>query len=233
MSLPLLKTPEHELKLPSTGEIVKYRPFLVGEEKTLLLALEGGDEEEIASAVLQTVNNCTFNKLDMTSLPMFDIEYLFLKIRSKAAGSTVEINVLCPDDNETYVPVVIDIDTIEVFKPEGHTNKIELTDTVGMILGYPTLGSTYDITGLNVSSAWEIVKRCIKQIYDADTVYERKDLKDKDLEDFLNQLDTNMFAKVEQFFLTVPRLKKEITVTNPKTGITSDVVIEGLQSFFV
>jgi len=157
MALPLLKTPEHELIVPSTGEKLTYRPFLVGEEKTLLLALEGGEDKDISEAVMQTVKNCTFGKFDVTKAPMFDIEYIFLKIRTKAAGSKQEIRLLCPDDNETYATVEVDLDTVEVFYPEGHDNNIKLSDDIGMILDYPSIDMTGDLLGVNAGSAWMII----------------------------------------------------------------------------
>jgi len=232
MALPLLKTPEHELIVPSTGEKLTYRPFLVGEEKTLLLALEGGEDKDISEAVMQTVKNCTFGKFDVTKAPMFDIEYIFLKIRTKAAGSKQEIRLLCPDDNETYATVEVDLDTVEVFYPEGHDNNIKLSDDIGMILDYPSIDMTGDLLGVNAGSAWMIIKRCIRQIYDADNVYERNDMDEKELDEFLSQMDATMFKKVEKFFNTTPRLKHTVKVKNPKTEVESEVVIEGLQNFF-
>jgi len=232
MALPLLKTPEHELIVPSTGEKLTYRPFLVGEEKTLLLALEGGEDKDISEAVMQTVKNCTFGKFDVTKAPMFDIEYIFLKIRTKAAGSKQEIRLLCPDDNETYATVEVDLDTVEVFYPEGHDNNIKLSDDIGMILDYPSIDMTGDLLGVNAGSAWMIIKRCIRQIYDGDNVYERNDMDEKELDEFLSQMDATMFKKVEKFFNTTPRLKHTVKVKNPKTEVESEVVIEGLQNFF-
>ena len=233
MALPMLKTPEHELTVPSTGEKINYRPFLVGEEKTLLLALESGEEQAISEAVMQTVKNCTFNKLDVKTMPMFDIEYVFMKIRAKAVGSKTEIKVLCPDDKKTYVPVEVDLDKVEIFYPEGHDNNIQLTDGIGMILDYPTIDMTGDLLGVNADTAWTIIKRCIRQIYDGEAVYDRKDMDDKELDTFLGQMDATMFKKVEKFFSTTPRLKHNVKIKNPETGVESEVAIEGLQSFFV
>jgi hypothetical protein len=232
MALPLLKTPEHELNVPSTGEKLKYRPFLVGEEKTLLLALEGGQDKEISEAVMQTVRNCTFGKFDVTKAPMFDIEYIFLKIRTKAAGSKQGIKLLCPDDEKTYVETEIDLDAVEVFFPEGHDNNIKLTDDIGLILDYPSIDMTGDLLNVNADAAWTIIKRCIRQIYDAENVHNRDDMDEKELDEFLSQLDATMFKKIELFFNTTPRLKHTVKVKNPETGVESDVVIEGLQNFF-
>lgn len=232
MSLPLLKTPEHELTVPSTGEKIKYRPFLVGEEKTLLLALEGGKDEDISNAIVQTVRNCTFGKIDVTKMPMFDLEYIFLKIRTKAAGSKTTVRVLCPDDEKTYVPVEIDLEKVEVFYPEGHDNNIKLTDDIGMVLDYPSIEMTDDLIGLNSGTAWEVIKRCVRQIYDAENVHDKNNIDEKELDTFLSQMDADMFRKVEQFFQTTPRLKHEVKVKNPETGIESVATIEGLQSFF-
>lgn len=232
MALPLLKTPKHELTIPSTGEKIEYRPFLVGEEKALLLALESGEDKDISEAVMQTVSQCTFGKLDIKKMPMFDIEYIFLNIRMKAAGSKTNVKLLCPDDNETYVETEIDLEKVEVFFPEGHDSNIRLSDEIGMVLDYPNIDMTGDLMGLGADTAWTIIKRCIRQIYDTDNVYERADMDEKELDEFLGQLDANMFKKVEAFFNTVPRLKHEVNVTNPKTGVENKIVIEGLQNFF-
>ena len=232
MALPLLKTPKHELTIPSTGEKIEYRPFLVGEENALLLALESGEDKDISEAVMQTVAQCTFGKLDIKKMPMFDIEYIFLNIRMKAAGSKTNVKLLCPDDNETYVETEIDLEKVEVFFPEGHDSNIRLSDEIGMVLDYPNIDMTGDLMGLGADTAWTIIKRCIRQIYDTDNVYERADMDEKELDEFLGQLDANMFKKVESFFNTVPRLKHEVNVTNPKTGVENKIVIEGLQNFF-
>jgi hypothetical protein len=232
MSLPLLKTPKHELTLPSTGEKLQYRPFLVGEEKGLLLALESGEDKQISESVMQTVRQCTFGKLDVTKAPMFDIEYVFLKIRMKAAGSKIEVKLLCPDDKVTYAEAEIDLEEVEVFFPEGHENNIKLTDDVGLVLDYPTIEMTGDLLGVGADTAWTIIKRCIRQIYDAENVHNRADMDENELEEFVSTLDAQMFAKIENFFNTVPRLKHTVKVTNPVTKVESDVVVEGLQSFF-
>jgi len=232
MALPLLKTPKHELTIPSTGETIEYRPFLVGEEKSLLLALESGEDKDISEAVMQTVSQCTFGKLDIKKMPMFDIEYIFLNIRMKAAGSMVTVNLLCTDDNETYVETEIDLEKVEVFFPEGHDSNIRLTDDIGLVLEYPNINMTGDLMGVGADTAWTIIKRCIRQIYDTENVYERADMDDKELDDFLGQLDASMFKKVEHFFNTVPRLQHEVTVTNPKTGKENKIMLEGLQNFF-
>jgi hypothetical protein len=232
MALPLLKTPKHELTIPSTGEKIEYRPFLVGEEKALLLALESGEDKGISEAVMQTVSQCTFGKLDIKKMPMFDIEYIFLNIRMKAAGSKTNVKLLCPDDNETYVETEINLEKVEVFFPEGHDSNIRLSDEIGMVLDYPNIDMTGDLMGLGADTAWTIIKRCIRQIYDTDNVYERADMDEKELDEFLGQLDANMFKKVEAFFNTVPRLKHEVNVTNPKTGVENKIMIEGLQNFF-
>ena len=233
MALPLLKTPKHELTIPSTGEKIEYRPFLVGEEKALLLALETGKDQEISEAVIQTVKQCTFDKVEIKKMPMFDIEYVFLNIRMKSAGSEVEVKLLCPDDNETYVETTINLEDVKVHFPEGHDNNVRLTDDIGLVLDYPSIDMTGDLMGVGADTAWTIIKRCIRQIYDSENVYERADMDDKELDEFLGQLDASMFKKVEQFFMTVPRLKHEVKVTNPNTGKENNIVVEGLSSFFV
>ena len=232
MALPLLKTPKHELTIPSTGETIEYRPFLVGEEKALLLALEGGEDKDISEAVMQTVSQCTFGKLDIKKMPMFDIEYIFLNIRMRAAGSKVTVNLLCPDDNETYVETEIDLENVKVFFPEGHDSNIRLTDDIGIVLDYPNINMTGDLMGVGADTAWTIIKRCIRQIYDAENVYDRKDMDEKELNDFIESMSHGQFEKIQQFFQTMPRVKKIVKVKNPKTGVQSDVVLEGMSSFF-
>lgn len=233
MALPLLKTPKHELTIPSTGEKIEYRPFLVGEEKALLLALESGQDKDISEAVMQTVSQCTFGKFDIKKMPMYDIEYIFLQIRMRAAGSIVKVKLLMPDDNKTYVEHDVNLEEVQVHFPEGHDNNIRLTDDIGLILDYPNIEMTGDLMGVGADTAWTIIKRCIRQIYDTENVYERADMDDKELDEFLGQLDANMFKKVEKFFSTTPRLKHTVNVKNPETGVDNEIVLEGLQSFFV
>jgi len=232
MALPKLQTSEHTLTLPSTQEEIKFRPFLVKEQKILMIAQESGEDFQIASAMGQLVSGCTFGSVDANLSPMFDIEYVFLKIRMKAAGSKIEVKLLCPDDKVTYAEAEIDLEEVEVFFPEGHENNIKLTDDVGLVLDYPTIEMTDDLLGVGADTAWTIIKRCIRQIYDADNVHNRADMDENELEEFVSTLDAQMFAKIENFFNTVPRLKHTVKVTNPVTKVESDVVVEGLQSFF-
>ena len=168
MSLPLLKTPKHELTLPSTGETLQYRPFLVGEEKGLLLALESGEDKQISESVMQTVGQCTFGKLDVTKAPMFDIEYIFLNIRAKSVGEVSELTLIAPDDNETRVVVEVDLSEVKVQETEGHTNKIELTDEMGIYMQYPTVDTFGEsgMTEITASNMLEVISACIGQIYD-------------------------------------------------------------------
>ena len=236
MALPKLNTPSYELELPSTDEKVSYRPFLVKEEKILLIALESGKPEEIITAVKDIVSECTFNKLDVASLPMFDIEYMFLNIRAKSVGEVSKLKLLCPDDNKTYTDVEIDLTKVNVEIGEGHTNKIELTDDMGIIMTYPGINTFKDkgLAKLNAENMIEVISACILQIYEnkGEKVYNAKDQTEKELVEFIEQLNTKQFKEIQKFFDTMPRLKHTIKVTNPKTKVESDVTLQGLNDFF-
>ena len=236
MALPKLNTPSYELELPSTDEKVSYRPFLVKEEKISLIALESGKPEEIITAVKDIVSECTFNKLDVASLPMFDIEYMFLNIRAKSVGEISKLKIKCPDDNKTFADVEIDLSAVNVEVGEGHTNKIELTDDMGIIMTYPGI-ETFKHKGLQALTAEnmiEVISACILQIYEnkGEKVYNAKDQTQKELVEFIEQLNTKQFKEIQKFFDTMPRLKHTIKVTNPKTKVESDVTLQGLNDFF-
>ncbi len=236
MALPKLNTPSYELELPSTDEKVSYRPFLVKEEKILLIALESGKPEEIITAVRDIVSECTFNKLDIASLPMFDIEYMFLNIRAKSVGEVSKLKIKCPDDNKTFADVELDLATVKVEVGEGHTNKIELTDDMGIIMTYPGI-ETFKHKGLqalNAENMIEVISACVLQIYEqkGEKVYNAKDQTEKELVEFIEQLNTKQFKEIQKFFDTMPRLKHTIKVTNPKTKVESDVTLQGLNDFF-
>ena len=236
MALPKLNAPTYELEMPSTDEKVSYRPFLVKEEKILLIALESGKPEEIITAVKDIVSECTFNKLDVASLPMFDIEYMFLNIRAKSVGEISKLKIKCPDDNKTFADVEIDLSAVNVEVGEGHTNKIELTDDMGIIMTYPGI-ETFKHKGLQALTAEnmiEVISACILQIYEnkGEKVYNAKDQTEKELVEFIEQLNTKQFKEIQKFFDTMPRLKHTIKVTNPKTKVESDVTLQGLNDFF-
>ena len=236
MALPKLNTPTYELEIPSTDEKIKFRPFLVKEEKILMMALETKDNAQIISAVKDIVSECTFNKLNISTMPMFDVEYIFLQIRSKSVGEVSKVQILCPDDKKTYTNVEIDLNEVKVQVEDGHTNKIELTDSMGIIMTYPNIDSFSDngIQNINASNMLDVIGTCILQIYEdkGEKVYEAKDQTKKELVEFIEQLNTKQFQDVEKFFDTMPRLKHTIKVKNPKTKKTSDVTLSGLNDFF-
>ena len=236
MALPKLNTPTYELEMPSTDEKVKYRPFLVKEEKILMMALETKDNAQIINAVKDIVTECTFNKVNIESIPMFDTEYIFLQIRSKSVGEVSKIKILCPDDKKTYANVEIDLNEVAVQVDDEHTNKIELTDSMGLIMTYPNINSFTEsgIQEINASNMLDVISACILQIYEdnGEKVYEAKDQTKKELIEFIESMNTEQFIKVQKFFDTMPKLKHTIKVKNPKTKKTSDVTLSGLSDFF-
>ena len=236
MALPILTTPTYELVVPSTDEKLKYRPFLVKEEKILLIAMESNDNTEIIQAVKTIVSECTFNKLNLGSMPMFDVEYIFLQIRAKSVGEVSKIKILCQDDMETYTDFEINLSEIEVEELEGHTNKIELTDEMGIYMKYPTIDSFTNtgITTITSDNMLDVIGSCILQIYDkkGEEIFDAKDSTKKELTDFIEQLNTKQFREVQKFFDTMPKLQHEITIKNPETKVESKVMLNGLNDFF-
>jgi len=236
MALPRIDVPTYELVVPSTDEKIKYRPFLVKEEKLLLIAMESGKNEDILRGVKDIVDSCTFNKLKLGNMPMFDIEYIFLQIRSKAVGEVSTLRVLCKDDDKTYAKVEVDLTKIEVQVDDTHTNKIVLSDEMGVIMKYPTIDSFAEngVEDMTPSNMINVIVACISQIYDkkGEEVYDAKDSTQKELIEFVEQMNTQQFADVQAFFDTMPKLKHEITVLNPKTKVESKVVLSGLSDFF-
>ena len=232
MALPRIDTPTYQTNLPSTGQSVQFRPFLVKEQKIIMMAQESGEEGEMVRALSALVTACTFNKIDVANSPTFDVEFLFLKIRGKSVGETVQINMVCPDDEVTQVSTKIDLDQIRVQTQEGHNNVIDITDTVKMVFKYPTLLDISKIGSIETSDGiFKLMNRCIHEIHYGDDVYNRVDISDKDIEEFIDQLTGEQFEKITQFFQTMPKLIHKISVTNPKTNVQSEVVLEGLQSF--
>ena len=236
MALPKLTTPTYELEIPSTDEKIKYRPFLVKEEKILMMAMESKSESDITQAVKDIVSECTFNKVDISNMPMFDVEYIFLQIRSKSVGEVSKLKLLCPDDKKTYADVELDLNEVKVQVGDDHTNKIELTKDMGMIMTYPTIDSFRDsgIRDINASNMLEVISGCIMQIYEEEgkKVYDPKDQTKKELTDFIEQLSTKQFKDVQKFFETMPKLKHEIKLKNPKTKKESKITLTGLNDFF-
>ena len=231
MALPKLNTPTHRLVLPSTNEEITFRPFLVKEQKLLLMAQQNDNENEIVDNVVQIINNCT--GLDTSNLPVFDVEYLFLKIRAKSVGDIVKLSVKCPDDEETFADVTVDLDEVDVQIDESHTNIINITDDIKMIMKYPQMT---DIKLNNVSkteteSVFEILKKCILEVHNGDEIINSVDMKPEEISEFIDSLNTQQFESVMQFFNTMPKVRHVVSVLNPKTKVTGEVLLEGLQSF--
>lgn len=238
MPLPKLTTPTYELEVPSTGKKIKYRPFLVREEKILLLAMETEDEKQMADAVKTILQNCIqTSRFKVDTLSLFDIEYIFLNIRGKSIGEQVELTVTCPDDGESTVDVSIDLDDIKVQKSKEHTNILKLTDNISVVMKYPSVdlfirNNMGSGQSSEVDDVFEIASLCIDQIVEGEDVFESSNFSKKELMEFLEGMDTKQFLMVQKFFETMPKLSHTITVTNPNTKVKSDVVIEGLSSFF-
>jgi len=236
MALPKLNIPTYELEVPSTDEKIKYRPFLVKEEKILLIAMESKDNAEMIQGVKDIVSQCTFEKVDVSNMPMFDVEYIFLNIRAKSVGEVSSIKVLCPDDKKTYATVEVDLSKVEVQVEKKHTNKIELSDDMGLIMTYPTIESFVKngIENISPTNMLDLVGSCILQIYEekGEKIYEAKDQTKKELSDFIESMNTKQFKQIQEFFDTMPKLKHTIKVKNPKTKKESDVTLTGLNDFF-
>ena len=238
MPLPTIATPTYELELPSTGKKIKYRPFLVKEEKLLVLALESEDTKQISTAIKAVLKNCIQTRgVKVENLPTFDIEYLFLNIRGKSVGEEIEVNLIAPDDKVTSVPVTINIDDIKISKKEKHTNKIKLDDTLMMQMKYPSLNefvkNNFDFDGeVDMDQSFDLIASCIDKIYSEDEVWSTADCTKKEVKDFLEQMNSLQFKEIESFFESMPKLSHSVTFTNPKTKVESTVVLEGLSSFF-
>ena len=237
MPLPTIATPTYELELPSTGKTIKYRPFLVKEEKLLVLALESEDTKDISNAIKAVLKNCIQTKgIRVESLPTFDIEYLFLNIRGKSVGEQIEVNLIAPDDGVTSVGVEINIDEIKVQKNPEHDKKIKLDENLMMEMKYPSLDqfvkTNFDISENSMDQSFDLIASCVDKIYNEEEVWSTEDVTKKELIDFLEQMNSMQFKQIEKFFQTMPKLSHEITFTNPKTNVESTVVLEGLSSFF-
>ncbi len=238
MPLPKISTPTYELELPSTEESVKFRPFLVKEEKLLVLALESEDIKQITTAIKTVLKNCIQTKnIKVESLPTFDIEFLFLNIRGKSVGEEIEVNLLCPDDEVTQVSEKINIDDIKVKKFDDHSNKIKLDENLMMEMKYPSLDqfikSNFDFSSKNnVEQSFDLIASCVDKIYSQEEVWAASDFSKKEILEFLEDMNSNQFKDIEKFFETMPKLYHEVVVTNPKTNVENTIVLEGLSSFF-
>jgi hypothetical protein len=235
MALPKLDAPTYTLEVPSTGEKIKFRPFLVKEQKVLMIAEESKDDNQIYNAMETLITSCTFGKVDVKAVNLFDVEYIFLQLRAKSVGEKVELNILCPDDNKTRVPTEVDLTKLDIDVGEGHTDKIPLTDNITMHMKYPTLDNirTIDKKSGEVGSVFSILKSCIHEVHDGDKIYSRIDISDKDIDDFIDQFSTQQFEGVMKFFDTMPKVKMVVDVTNPNTKVKSKVTLEGMDSFLV
>ena len=238
MPLPKIATPTYSLELPSTGKSINYRPFLVKEEKLLVIALESEDNKQITTAIKAVIKACVLTKgIKVETLPTFDIEYLFLNIRGKSVGEELEVNIVCPDDKETTVQTTIYLDDIKCIKSEGHTNQIKLDDNIMMEMKYPSLNefikNNFDFDEKNqMEQSFELIGSCVDKIYTKEESYAASDCTKKEMNDFLESMNSSQFKKIEEFFTTMPKLSHTIEVTNPKTKKKSEVVLEGLASFF-
>ena len=238
MPLPKIATPTYELELPSTGKTISYRPFLVKEEKLLVLALESEDTKQITNAFKAVLKSCVQTKgIKVEQLPTFDIEFLFLNIRGKSVGETLEVNVICPDDEETQVKVEINLDDIQIEKSEDHNNQIRLDDQLMMEMKYPSLDefikNNFDFKNENaMDQSFQLIASCIDKIYNEEEVWATADCTKKEVNEFLEQMNSSQFKEIEAFFETMPKLSHTVKVTNPQTKVESDVVLEGLASFF-
>ena len=238
MPLPKIATPTYELELPSTGKTIQYRPFLVKEEKLLVIALESEDNKQITTAIKAVLKACVLTKgIKVESLPTFDIEYLFLNIRGKSVGEELEVNIICPDDETTEVPVTIDLDDIQVQRDDAHSNKIKLDDTLMMEMKYPSLDefikSNFDFNDKNqMDQSFQLIASCIDKVYSEDEAWATADCTKKEVNEFLESMNSNQFKEIETFFTTMPKLSHTIKVTNPETKVKSDVTLEGLAAFF-
>ena len=240
MPLPKIATPSYELELPSTGKKIQYRPFLVKEEKLLVIALESEDTKQITNAIKAVIKSCVLTKgVKVEALPTFDIEFLFLNIRGKSVGEDINLNLVCPDDEKTEVSVSINLDDIKVQKPEGHSNQIKLDGDLMMELKYPSLNEFIknnfdpnDTSRNPMDQSFDLIGSCIDKIYNEEEVWAADDCSKKEINDFLDSMNSNQFKEVEKFFETMPKLSHTVKVYNPNTKVESDVVLEGLASFF-
>jgi hypothetical protein len=237
MALPKIEVPTYELTLPSEDKKIKYRPFLVREEKVLYIALETGQNKEMVNALKDVVGACTFDVLNVDRLPIFDIEYLFLQIRAKSVSEVTKFRAICPDDGKTYVETEVDLTKVEVQVDDEHTNRIVL-DTqrnLGLVLKYPTL-KNYDVgrglDNIEVDKVFNILIDCVDHIFEGDKIYPAKDTSKQELKEFIESLPQEAFNKIKSFFDTMPKLKHEIEVTNPNTNVTSKIVLTGIADFF-
>ena len=237
MTLPIVETPRYELTLPSTDKVVQYRPFLVKEEKVLLVAMESNNNNQIINATKEILNACTFEKIDVEKLPIFDIEYIFLQIRAKSVGEVAKFKILCPDDKSTYANVEVDLTKVNVEVDDKHTNTVVIDEDkkLGIVFNYPTLEMTkagFDIDETDIDTLFDIMILSIEHIYEGDKIYPAKDSTKEELKTFLESLPQKTFEKIKTFFETMPQLRHSIEVTNSKTKVKSTIELKGIRDFF-
>ena len=232
MPLPKLDTPTYSLVLPSTGQTIKYRPFLVKEQKILMMAQESEEDSQMYQVMSDIVKSCTFDEIDTEVSPIFDIEYIFLKLRSKSVGEKTTVRLLCPDDKKTYGQVDVNLDDVEIQMTENHTNVIQLTDKIKLIMKYPLLRDMKNITRSTTGEQiFAVMKHCIWEVHDGDKIYNRVDITDKDIEEFIDSFNTEQLESIIEFFRTMPKIRHAVNLVNPKTNVTSEVIIEGIDNF--
>ena len=238
MALPILETATYELTLPSKDVKVKFRPFLVKEEKVLLQALESQDDKEITNALKQIVHSCTFGSIDINTLPLFDVEYIFLQIRAKSVGEVTKLKLLCPDDKKTYAEVEIDLSKVEVHVDENHTNNIVVDESkkIGLIMSYPTINTVDpegDKKGMKTKQMFEMLANTVYQVYEGDKIHAAGDYSKEEMHKFLESLDAKAYRKINEFFDTMPKLKQDVEIENPTTKVKSQLTLQGIADFFV
>ena len=233
MNLPVLNTPKYEMVITSSGETIEYRPFLVKEQKVLMMAQESGDQQLMVKSIGEIVKSCTFGKVDNPdNIPTFDLEYMFLMTRAKSVGSSIKLNITCPDDGVTEVEHEVLIDDIQVIKNKEQKNEIMLTDDIGVTMRYPTMNMIRGFAGDDTKVtelSFSMIKNCIVNVFDKEQVYD--EMSEQDLDSFIEQMNTSQFEKISDFFDGMPKLSHTIEVTNPNTGVKSEIKLEGLQSF--
>ena len=233
MALPKLEAPVHSLTLPSSGEQIKFRPFLVKEQKLLILAEESKNQDDLYDALKTIIDGCTFNKLPVSGLPMFDIEYLFLRIRAKSVGSKINVNLICPDDKKTEVATEIDLDDVNVQIDEKHTNIIQINDDIKLVMQYPIMDDVKKLKDTSTLEMFKIINKCVRELHHGENIYNGPDISEKELNEFFESMNPEQFMRVNDFFDTMPRLRHFVKVINPNTKVESKILMEGLDSFLV
>jgi hypothetical protein len=232
MALPKLTTPTYELDLPSTGEKIKYRPFLVKEQKLLMMAEESKEGKQISETIQQLIGTCTFGKVDAIVSPIFDVEYVFLQLRMRSVGANIKLNITCPDDNKTQVPVKINLEDVNVLNDEKHTNIVQVTNRIKMVMKYPQLVDMESMKN-TTQNIFNLLMKCVTEVHDGDTIHNRADINDKELTEFIDSFNTKQLENLMKFFETMPKVRHIVNVTNPKTKVVSEVILEGMDTFLV